>query len=531
MSIAQGPEMDTIRVLTESKEDIDTPIPEEVTAEDVGSILANVAEEDQKVIAALKELAPYLPPPSEAEETSDPAGPGSELASEVKELVEGSPNNRQGGGAATAKRTRGGKAAVPNRKIGVKPGGIVPTPASLGLITEAIIGFRCKKTSLGLKGEGCKEMLRKTLRMVTREPPRSIFEVSGIDEQCIKVIGNVFAPSRPANRQCYICGLLIMTSDIQEAHPEYRESRGQKAFVPECEHILPVAEASQFLCLYDKRWGALVESQLDATLYVKMELEYAWAHHACNMVKNNLLFVTPVTDISGNIQFAIDEGTVRSVLNTIYTRSRKDSKALPVLLRNTYGTVENFIGQRLSAGSQLTQRLNLLCEYLTRLTNNDPTTSATLMYLLQSRLTKEAAVSSLSIAIDPAKRQVELAKINTIIQAGGNIMALEEYRNELAKIAEASAAATAAVLGRCEGGVCKAPNTPASHITINISRMTGPAVAVRAAAPNIGLATAQALTPAAAAFPNYMAKYGEKKGGGRKSRRRTRRGVRRSYRR
>ncbi len=376
--------------------------------------------------------------------------------------------------------------------------------------------FPSKPTSGGVKGIG-NEVLARTLfeRSTGKTNPRDIFEISEVEDQCNQVIGGPYNDEILANRQCYICGVGIYSAELQadprfeETFPGRKEARGQKALVPECEHILPVAEAAQFLYLYDKRWDAFNTGQIPQVLYVKMMLEYAWAHHCCNMVKNNYLFVK-LMPAGRTYQFEIDTDTITRVLTKIYTVGRSDSKTLPGILQGIYrGNIAAFLADRLRPESQLIIRLSKLVHYLNILINGQPIeTINALRTILKHRLTLEAISNSISISLDPTQRATlwDYVYTNSYYENGGTVgftfdddFPLNQYTKFLETavrtLDEATVRATEALFEDCKGGVCKVSNfTPAAHFTR--SRSLGAGAPVPTGLPTTGYAMVASVMPA-----------------------------------
>jgi len=128
--------------------------------------------------------------------------------------------------------------------------------------------------------------------------------------QCNRVIGS-FVDKMP----CYICGLPILA--ISNTADENR---------PECEHILPVAEARWYLDLFSTSHPS------DGGI---LKLEYAYAHRVCNQAKRDDSFVKSEGDSIWKIEF--DEATTKTILNKIKARA---TTAIPA-----YETKEGILKQ------------------------------------------------------------------------------------------------------------------------------------------------------------------------------------------
>jgi hypothetical protein len=381
-----------IQAITKWKDTIDDPIPDSPTVEDIAHILANVAIADAHVVEILKEFK-----------------------STGTFLQEG--------------------AGIPLRAVRIPR-----FSRAFATLHGRGFGSYTRLTGL-LKGQGSKHLVTNLGITPLKSTPsifRDILEQLSASEQCINTIGDI--GTRPANSQCYICGLPLKPD-------------GEGVFAPECEHILPVAEASIFLHLYTGN------NSLNESHRVKMELEYAWAHRGCNRIKNNFLFIQQVTQEDGKITFEIETNTVATKLKELYTKSWGDpSKLLPRSINRVYKDKGyDFVSARLSEGSQLNQRLTTLCKYLTILTNNNPVNAQLLEYLLQSQLTKEVAAGRLKekATIDPKKQYETIREVENILKQMGitSIDHVPKYIHGLTR------PATEALQWVCKGGVCRDPNS------------------------------------------------------------------------
>jgi hypothetical protein len=138
---------------------------------------------------------------------------------------------------------------------------------------------------------------------------RDIFEIAEVDAQCNNTIGELV----PGTTPCWICGMPIF-------HLSAELPRGaDNGLSPECEHILPVAQAAIFLQLYDK-------SNVENELY---GLEYDWSHKTCNQIKNaDVYFKKQRGDTvlgPGNVPVP-DEDAFARLLEEIYKSDRADAK-------------------------------------------------------------------------------------------------------------------------------------------------------------------------------------------------------------
>jgi hypothetical protein len=138
------------------------------------------------------------------------------------------------------------------------------------------------------------------------ENARGWLEPSTPQTQC----GNVI-PNWRENDLCYICGL-----------PFGRDPGNS----PECEHILPVFQASCFLTLYKSNYGRRPTEDVYRTisdekekhridnLWKEMDMEYAWSHRCCNQLKSDWSFLK-YNNEEGVFEF--DEKTCKILLDGI----------------------------------------------------------------------------------------------------------------------------------------------------------------------------------------------------------------------
>lgn len=150
-------------------------------------------------------------------------------------------------------------------------------------------------------------------------PIRNIWEISDPTTQCRNVIGKVGAGSK-----CWICGLSIV------------ESKSHTGFQPECEHILPIAQAVFFLSLYK------TNSSTEADDRVMHTLEYAWAHNVCNQEKSDICPLIPGADKNS---ITIRNASIITMLRKIYDSNR--SIKFTTELRRVYPRFDTFMNSRL----------------------------------------------------------------------------------------------------------------------------------------------------------------------------------------
>jgi hypothetical protein len=142
---------------------------------------------------------------------------------------------------------------------------------------------------------------------------RQIWELATPTIQCNNVIGKVVY----GTTQCWICGLKV----TQDA-----------GMTPECEHILPIAQAAIYLKLYNS------EMKKDGFKdYPWVENEYAWAHSMCNRIKSD---TCPLV-VKGNV-FKVDEKQITELLKSIMTTTREGSEKLKANLSSKYASLKAF---------------------------------------------------------------------------------------------------------------------------------------------------------------------------------------------
>jgi hypothetical protein len=97
---------------------------------------------------------------------------------------------------------------------------------------------------------------------------RKIFELSRPTTQCNNTIG----PS--TGKTCWLCGLGFDK---------------RQAFTPQCEHVLPIAQAVYYLELYSSDNSKPADIDF-------LKLEYEWAHPYCNYRKTDSIFIKESTE-------------------------------------------------------------------------------------------------------------------------------------------------------------------------------------------------------------------------------------------
>lgn len=195
-----------------------------------------------------------------------------------------------------------------------------------------------KATSIGLTSLGSRVLPPNTGLNI-----RSLYEISSPTTQCDNIIGK-FEDGKP----CYICGLPI----IQQ------KAKGIDGRNPECEHILPIAQAVIFLNLY----GAKVKKN---TLFYNpdiLHLEYDWSHRTCNQIKSDSSYIDYGDSKSAGSKFVVEQKGLKRLLQQIWKNTRKDSAAFSSELKSVYGHSEKaFIDARLPA---LIDRFQMITDFL-----------------------------------------------------------------------------------------------------------------------------------------------------------------------
>lgn len=155
---------------------------------------------------------------------------------------------------------------------------------------------------------------------------RNFYEPSNPTTQCNNIIGE-FINGTP----CYICGLPIV-----------RQKDDGDGLGPECEHILPIAQAILFLGLYGAKYKP------EQVLYNPkiLNLEYAWAHRTCNQVKSDNVYTMYNPYNEQGKRFAVNIDGLRILLNDIWNNDRSNSILFNNTLKQTFKSEEEFINSR-----------------------------------------------------------------------------------------------------------------------------------------------------------------------------------------
>lgn len=169
---------------------------------------------------------------------------------------------------------------------------------------------------------------------------RGIYETSTPTTQCNNTIGKFVN-----GVECYICGMAIIQQDLR---------LGVNGLNPECEHILPIAQAVLFLGLYGDKFkeGRLFYNP------TQFKLEYAWAHRTCNQIKSDESYIKYNQSAR---QFVVDTVALRSFLTKIWNNTRADSMSFNYKLKSTYSKKDTFLKDRLEP---LESKFQAICDYL-----------------------------------------------------------------------------------------------------------------------------------------------------------------------
>lgn len=132
--------------------------------------------------------------------------------------------------------------------------------------------------------------------------PRKLWSLSTNITQCNNVIGTHHG------KNCWICD---------------RPIRNIEGLNPECEHILPVAQAVVFLSLYHSK--RVYKNKNNKAGHEKnYDLVYDWAHKICNQEKSDICAI--VSSSEGGA--VVKEENIKYILEKIYDSKRKGIKSL-----------------------------------------------------------------------------------------------------------------------------------------------------------------------------------------------------------
>jgi hypothetical protein len=155
-------------------------------------------------------------------------------------------------------------------------------------------------------------------------PVRKIWEIGNAQSQCQslqkdKKIKEIYGePILPQIDNCWICGFSLKVTKT----------------TPECEHILPIAQACIFLKLYSSKLrDSLIQGNTPYNKYIINVLrhEYDYAHPYCNQIKSDLSFIRYDPTQGRNI---VDRNKIINYLNSLTTSVREDGKDVRPLINN-----------------------------------------------------------------------------------------------------------------------------------------------------------------------------------------------------
>lgn len=162
---------------------------------------------------------------------------------------------------------------------------------------------------------------------------RSIYEHTSCDTQCNRVLPD------EKGKGCWICGLPFVKEPGQ------------------CEHILPIIQAVMYLGLYRNK-----EDLSDEARASRMQLEYAWAHEKCNLIKLDDVYIG-VRNVDGVEKFVPDNKKVENLLRQIWGKptAYKHAATFDAQLRKVYKTDSALVGAR---APPMIERLQLITDHL-----------------------------------------------------------------------------------------------------------------------------------------------------------------------
>ena len=148
---------------------------------------------------------------------------------------------------------------------------------------------------------------------------RDIWEMTSPTVQCNNTVGRV----EYGKTKCWICGLTI---------------KNEAGFKAECEHVLPIAQASIFISLYNPR-----KNPEESRNYIA--LEYGWAHNVCNQEKGAM---SGVLYHDGVIH--VDKRAIEKLLAKIFKSKR--SQKFTQALHSEFPNLDNFKQERVGLISE-----------------------------------------------------------------------------------------------------------------------------------------------------------------------------------
>ena len=114
--------------------------------------------------------------------------------------------------------------------------------------------------------------LVRNARYKTNKAPRAVFETTTPERQCIQALGK--SKVNAYNATCNVCGLLMSNNT---------------GFTPECDHILPIAQAVGLTGLEQSK--TVSKSSININTINDSTLKYQWIHMICNRFKLDWVFI------------------------------------------------------------------------------------------------------------------------------------------------------------------------------------------------------------------------------------------------
>jgi hypothetical protein len=263
-----------------------------------------------------------------------------------------------------------------------------PTQITLGHIGDLVFGRELKTK---LKDNGVDNI-------------RAVYELSSPTTQC----ANVTTIKNPHGKPCYICGLLIDSTN------------SETGLTGECEHILGIAQTIIFLGLY---WAKAEKAEKDGVPFVPqkraLELEYGWSHRTCNQVKSDTSFITYDATTRN---FIVNARAVNAYLNELYRNTRSNSNNFNRLLRSTYRTPELFVSARTAPFSDKFQQI---CNFL------NGYGSPGLLNLLGAARVMEGPMHPAARELLSTEERVNNSKMRALSNVAGAFMALNDIEKQL----------------------------------------------------------------------------------------------------
>lgn len=223
---------------------------------------------------------------------------------------------------------------------------------------------------------------------------RDWWEPSSAITQCNNTVGT-WKVAHNADEPCYICGLPLKN----DTHTN------------ECEHVLPVYQATLLLALYKSKEQKGTPTPTPGYYQEVFDLEYKWAHSCCNQVKSDISFL----DFNDKKRiFQLHVNNTRTILSKIWDGTHKqctDKTTLQVNIRRTFNNKNAFIKNRMTVIGDVT--INPIIDFLHKKITK--TESIGLYYLTM--------ISSVLASVD--QKQMALAK-GSIIREPPNFIAIKQ---------------------------------------------------------------------------------------------------------